>query len=62
MAGTIPVRLDAAFYGKWARRLGITRIPSFVIYAPDGHPINIRQGPMTDVQFRAFIVSGKLNR
>ena len=62
MAGTIPVRLDATFHGRWARELGIARVPSFVIYGPDGKVINQRQGAMNEAQFRAFIVSGKLNR
>lgn len=62
MAGTIPVRLDTLFHGRWARRLGIAVVPSFVIYGPDGQVINIREGAMNEAQFRAFVVSGKLNR
>jgi len=62
MAGTIPVRLDPLWHRRWARRLGIGRVPSFVIYGPDGQVINIRQGAMNEAQFRAFVVGGKLNR
>ena len=62
LAGTIPVRLAPAFHRRWARDLGIRRVPSFVIYGPDGQVINIRQGPMDEAQFRAFVISGKLNR
>ncbi|HUU83933.1 MAG TPA: thioredoxin family protein [Phycisphaerae bacterium] len=62
MAGTIPVRLDAAFHRRWARERGIERLPSFVIYSPDGAVISTRQGTMNEGQFRAFVVSGKLNR
>ena len=62
MAGTIPVRLDALFHGRWAKKLGIVQLPSFVIYGPDGQVIGIRQGTMDEAQFRAFVVSGKLNR
>ena len=62
MAGTIPVRLDALFHGRWARQFGIDQVPSFVIYGPDGQVISIRQGTMNEARFRAFVVSGKLNR
>jgi hypothetical protein len=62
MAGTIPVRLDPLWHRRWARRLGIGRIPSFVIHGPDGQVINIRQGAMNEAQFRAFVIGGKLNR
>ena len=62
MAGTIPVRLDALFHGRWAQKLGIDQVPSFVIYGPDGQVISIRQGTMNEARFRAFVVSGKLNR
>ncbi|MFQ5491019.1 MAG: hypothetical protein ACE5GE_09885 [Phycisphaerae bacterium] len=62
LAGTIPVRLEAAWHRRWADQLGIRQIPSFVIYGQDGKAIRIRQGPMDEAQFRAFIVAGKLNR
>ncbi len=62
MAGTIPVRLDAGLHKAWAREHGIHRIPSFAIFGPDGRLISLRQGAMSDSQFRGFVVSGKLNR
>ncbi len=62
MAGTIPVRLDTLFHKTWARRLGFFGPPAFAIYGPDGRVINVRRGGMNDAQFRAFVVSGKLNR
>jgi hypothetical protein len=62
MAGTIPVRLAPLLHGGWARRLDVRRIPSFVLYDPEGEVINIRQGRMDEAQFRAFVIGGKLNR
>ena len=62
MAGTIPVRLDALLHRKWARGLGISRPPAFVMYDPQGQVLRIRQGFMDEAQFRGFIVAGKLNR
>ena len=62
MAGTIPVRLEAAWHRRWAEQLGIRQIPSFVIYGSDDRVISIRQGAMNEPQFRAFIVAGKLNQ
>ncbi len=62
MAGTIPVRLDALWHGRWAREVGVRSAPSFAIYGPDGNLISVRQGPMDKHQFRAFVHSGKLNQ
>lgn len=62
MAGTIPVRLDALFHKAWARRLGFFEPPAFAIYGADGQVIIVRRGVMNEARFRAFVVSGKLNR
>ena len=62
MAGTIPARMDALFHMTWARRLGFFGPPAFVIYGSDGKVVDVRRGGINDAQFRAFVVSGKLNR
>jgi hypothetical protein len=62
MSGTIPVRVDALFYKGWAEELGITEIPAFAVYGPDGSLIGLRQGLMNEAQFRAFVIGSKLSK
>jgi len=62
LAGTLPVRLDPTFHRSWARRSGVRRIPAFAVYGPDGQLLNLREGPLNEGQFRAFVISAKLSR
>lgn len=62
MADTIPVRLDANIDRKYVREHEIAKLPAFVVHHPDGSTVRKRQGYMTSVQFRAFVIGAKLNR
>jgi len=61
MAGTIPVRLWSDFCASWARQVGVSKVPSFVIYRSDGQIVRLREGTMDEGRFRGFVVSGKLS-
>jgi hypothetical protein len=62
MTGTVPVRLDAWLNKDWARQAQVATVPSFVIYAPNGELLKRHEGSMTEPEFRAFVVAGKLAR
>ena len=62
MAGTVPVRLDARLNRAWARQAGVSRVPSFVVYAPDRRLLRRHEGFMNEATFRGFIVAAKLSR
>ncbi len=64
MAGTVPVRLDAAFSQNqaWAREVGVGRIPSFVAYGPTGALLRRHEGYLEEAAFRAFVVAARLSQ
>ena len=61
MAGTVPVRLDPLLHKAWAREAGVSRVPSFVVYAPDGRILRRHEGFLDEAAFRGFIVAAKLS-
>ncbi len=61
MRGTIPVRLDPLTDRQTAEQLGLRRVPSFAVLAPDGTILRRAQGYMDDARFRGFIQSAKLS-
>lgn len=62
MRGTVPVRLIAGFNNEWARQVGVSRPPAFVVYGPDGQLLRRQEGYMDEGTFRGFIVAAKLAR
>ena len=61
MAGTVPVRLSPVLHKAWAREVGVNRVPSFVVYAPDGRILRRHEGFLDEAAFRGFIVAAKLS-
>ncbi|UCG15298.1 MAG: thioredoxin family protein [Phycisphaerales bacterium] len=61
MAGTVPVRLSPMLHKAWAREAGVNRVPSFVVYAPDGRILRRHEGFLDEAAFRGFIVAAKLS-
>jgi hypothetical protein len=42
--------------------VGVWEVPSFVIYAPDGRILRVRQGRMDADSFRGMVVAAQLAR
>lgn len=61
MQGTIPVRLHADFSRKWAAEHGVSEVPTFLAYAPDGRILRRRDGVMDADQFLAFLAVARLS-
>jgi hypothetical protein len=61
MKGTVPVRLIAGFNNEWARQVGVSRPPAFVVYGPEGQLLRRHEGYLDEASFRGFIVAAKLS-
>lgn len=61
LGGTVPVRLPALTNQKFAEDYGLSVVPSFVVFAPDGQVLRIGQGYMDEARFRGMIEAAKLS-
>jgi hypothetical protein len=58
---TIPVRLSAALNRSFAEQHGLTGVPAFVVFAPDGRVLRKTQGYLNEGRFRGFVEAARLS-
>jgi len=60
LRNTIPVRLSALTSQKFAEDCGLTMVPAFVIFGPDGQILRTAQGYMNEARFRGMVEAARL--
>ena len=61
LRSTIPVRVDALLNPGFGKRYGVTRVPAFVVFGPDGRILRRAEGFMDEGRFRGFVEAAKLS-
>lgn len=62
LAQTVPVRLASWSNRKFAETYGLSKVPSFVVLAPDGRMLRVVQGYVSEGRFRGMIAAAWLNQ
>jgi hypothetical protein len=61
LRSTIPVRLDAWSNKKFAEEYGVRKVPTFIIFAPDGRVLRTSEGFLNEGRFRGMIEAARLS-
>ena len=61
LRSAIPVKIDAFLNPGFGKRYGVTRVPAFVIFGPDGRVLRRAEGFMDEGRFRGFVEAAKLS-
>jgi hypothetical protein len=61
LGGTVPVRISALTSQRFAEDYGLTVVPSFVVFGPDGGVLRVAQGYMDEARFRGMVEAAKLS-
>lgn len=57
----IPVRLDAWSNKKFAEDYGIRKVPTFIVFGPDGKVLRVTEGYLNEGRFRGMIEAARLS-
>jgi thiol:disulfide interchange protein len=61
LRGVVPVKLSTLTSQRFAEDYGLTTVPSFVIFGPEGQVLRTSAGYMDEASFRGMVQAAKMS-